>query len=866
MSSFRCGFLILFVVMLKPFGVCRAQTANAAEELTAYCKSGEIPETWQRTFADLRAESAESRRKAAIHVLKLLDQSLKDEESGKAPWRATPYWGSSGENPARKFRQQVVQQLKEPSVEVIPVLRWLLYQEKVPSSAVAAAQALIKVQGKEADALLADLATAPHPNQLVAVLAIGQIVKRKSPVPSERLSALATHHRAEIRKAASAVAKDLKLASPKPFDPVAAMTSPPIEEMMEQFSGLILDVPPRKAEFVVVTTTTYYQDDTTAQTREDRGWLLKQNDKTFQVLTRFGTVKSYQEQRKPSRADDRSWSTTCTFTRIPIREEVNRVVTLRKNGDPASKLSEYGGLSGQFEGRGAGFSEFLLAYWLCTSEQNELAAKILFPALDTLYLDHQAVDIVRDGMGRLHGHRMLVAFVGDRDYDATLAQAEVIKKRLSGTRFDKVARELTRQIPKRRDDFKELILPSSLDWTELQKDLSRENQIDYLCRRLRLLNGFQWGQPARVSLRDSQTLEPNGLTDNASYGLDRGKTPVINPLVELEALNPTVADIPAIAPYLRDDWFLLAVGYFRDFHPSRTLQRTRPLYVAIINNAARQEICSVRDLDSMSELDLDREIQRIVQWAVDNVGKNEATLLLDAVNAAHKEGMRWYYIKDKAERLAELKVEAALPTMRAYLIAENTNQFDIASILRLCRMIDAKMVQEDAEKYLDHAHIWVRLEAALILWKTDHSPASRNVILEILKNATSHDLLNRQIPQAVEALLEDGSFESRKLAANVFASKAMTSLIGSHNRPRIVRMFNEAEVNDGYYFYLDLLRAKGHHVETYAREVLEELGPNGQHRDVLAEKNSDKPDLVVAAAERWLKAQIAGNGFRWYRR
>src|SRR5207237_1273919 len=59
-------------------------------------------------------------------------------------------------------------------------------------------------------------------------------------------------------------------------------------------------------------------------------------------------------------------------------------------------------------------------------------------------------------------------------------------------------------------------------------------------------------------------------------------------------LNLTRADIPRLAPYLRDDWYMLAVGFWRDFHPSRYLETTRPIVAALINRLARRDLCKVR--------------------------------------------------------------------------------------------------------------------------------------------------------------------------------------------------------------------------------------------------------------------------------
>ena len=76
------------------------------------------------------------------------------------------------------------------------------------------------------------------------------------------------------------------------------------------------------------------------------------------------------------------------------------VAALRAAGDPEFELSEAGGLTGQFQGRGVKLYEILLGHWLYANEQYELAAQVLLPALDTLHTDAHLVDTARDHLGR----------------------------------------------------------------------------------------------------------------------------------------------------------------------------------------------------------------------------------------------------------------------------------------------------------------------------------------------------------------------------------------------------------------------------------------------------------------------------------
>ena len=159
---------------------------------------------------------------------------------------------------------------------------------------------------------------------------------------------------------------------------------------------------------------------------------------------------------------------------------------LQRQGDQGFNLSERGGLTGQFQGHGASLYEVLLGQWLYATGRFDLAAAIILPALDTLYMDEHLVGITSVALGDIYGYQMLTAFVGDRDYDRTLALARVLVDHCQKTRFSEYARRLAAEIPRRRDDFKTLTLPTPPEWTEKKKTMPRVEQIQFLCDRLRV--------------------------------------------------------------------------------------------------------------------------------------------------------------------------------------------------------------------------------------------------------------------------------------------------------------------------------------------------------------------------------------------
>src|SRR6266404_2404459 len=137
----------ILLLSMSSFGLARQPGEPAlASELQAYYEKGTQP-GWAGAIKKLTAENADQRAGAARYLVALLDQAQKDELSGKAPWRATPFWGSSGENPARNLRKEISDTLATApaSVATLAVIRWYVNHEKVARFQETAAQALDKV-------------------------------------------------------------------------------------------------------------------------------------------------------------------------------------------------------------------------------------------------------------------------------------------------------------------------------------------------------------------------------------------------------------------------------------------------------------------------------------------------------------------------------------------------------------------------------------------------------------------------------------------------------------------------------------------------------------------------------------------------
>ena len=111
--------IVLSVWTLAEAGEEKAQVAG---ELKEYYASGKAPK-WRGALRRLSSDDPAQSAQAASYLTALLDQALEDELSGVAPWRATPFWGSSGENPARELRRYIAEDLArtKPAPAAVPV-------------------------------------------------------------------------------------------------------------------------------------------------------------------------------------------------------------------------------------------------------------------------------------------------------------------------------------------------------------------------------------------------------------------------------------------------------------------------------------------------------------------------------------------------------------------------------------------------------------------------------------------------------------------------------------------------------------------------------------------------------------------------
>jgi hypothetical protein len=791
---------------------------SVREELASYYQTSKMPGSWDASLKNVASANGEDRRKAAAHLVELMEQSWQDEKSGKAPWLATPYWGGPMENPARNLRGSIVAALKEtpPAPETLPVIQWLLRNEPQMRLQETVAGVLGKINGKAADDYRRELVLEPHPNAIVMGMVLAQLGQRKVAVPLDRLKDLCHHHRQLIRDNARKLNQALNGPDPGPFDPIQAFKSPAVRKTFDDLQALLIDLPAKDADFVELTIR-YVEKDEVKRSDKVLGWLLKQDKNEVTIYSPYGGHNTYRDKEKtkirvgkPIEGGYQSWeievTTSVTVAKHGIAGYVKEIADIRAEGNKDFGLSPRGALTGQFQGQGASLPEVILTAWLDRAGKPDIAASILLPALDTLYEDRHIVEMARHRMGDLFGHRMLIAFVGDRDYEQALKLARTLAQHYPATQFYEYAKRLAAELPRRRDDFATLKLPTPMEWQELKKQLSRAEQIDYLCQRMHLINFDTWGK---------QYAEPLGMDNNAARSLREGKTALINPLTELngpwnfqpqiedntrpKGMDLTLKDVPQLSKYLKDNWFILVVYYWRDFHPNRDLSNTRDEFASVINKIARRDVCKIADWEKRAPAEIDQEIERINRWAVANAHKSKVELTLDALDESMAAGVSWRNMSEYVEWLLNEKERRAYKAMQRILELDNTPASDKAQVLQTYIQYDPSQAKDLAPKYLDHKEESVRFRAALIAFQTGEKVKSPEVLGELLENWGPAYLSK----MAVELLLQNGSEPSRRQVLRIFKCKNLSSV--SNERAAIMGMCAKSGMVEPYKYYLKQL-------------------------------------------------------------
>jgi hypothetical protein len=873
----RIAVTILVFASSAMSASCLPPTDELKAEFKQYYERNGYPKSWTAARNDLSAADEKKWKPATEKLIAVLEQAKADEADGTSPWRATPYWGDSAENPARDLRESLLRDLiRQPAKPAaVPLVRWYVFQEPVRGYQTGAMQALKPITTPEANALRMEILKTRPENAWVLATALQQAREQKLSVSDEVLTEFARHHRASIRTIAAEWLKAEKKTVPG-FDAARALQTDPAKKIVEQLTRLWPDIPAADA-IPLSYREEYLRDDGKTVVSSEFVWPMSESKKELKIIDLHGRYQTYDlstRNTSPKKARETTWRTGPA----DIEAEVKAIAELRAKGNPDFALSAQGGLTGQFEGNGPSLKELLLGIWLYRANRHELAATLLLPAFDSTDSDDAVVDIARQQLAIVYGQEMLDQFTYRRNYSEALRLALLTEKLYPRTTYSRHARRLARELPLRKDDFQTLSLPTAKEWATLKPTLSREKQIDYLCERLRLLNCFQHGQPGGVNYYDTQFKEPG------THWREDKATAVINPLSELagdpgdewqkrpetDGLKLTLDDVPTLAAHLKDDWTMVMVSYWRSFHPSRELHYTRQVIARLIHRLAKQDLCRVNEMARMSPKEIEAHILAIQTWAREHRGRSEADLHVEALEKAIREDERWPWNAEyNANALVELKDRRVIAPTLKFLERKEIDNYDFSLVIRGVAPFDPAAFRTHALKMLEFRDTHDQLWGACLLIAADEPKIAFDKIEALVSPTESSGVWNWRY--ALEVLLAAKNNRAKSLIAKIVSSKRLLEPPGEHSSWKLRQDFVPKLYNGGYReeilkFYDVLLDdntpglfgadkefRKNH---GYAAEVLEFLRDSDETLRTLADKPGE-PREKIPALKKWIATRLA---------
>jgi len=631
---------------------------------------------------------------------------------------------------------------------------------------------LTRIPGDRADDLISGEVTDPHGDYRMVEAAVNEATKRSVSISRNLLLTYAFSDRFSLARAVHALNDSLGYAPLAPFDSTQTIKSPGMAKLMSRIDSLAVDDIPATAPYVRLQYTDVWPHLATKQDQVS-GWMLEESERSYSLYNPSGYLID----------GDWSDSTRDVLGGLLYTQSVKELPI--SYDEEAQRIQQEGFWHPPFASKEFGtpqLYEINLARWLYHDGPTGSAAKIVFPMIERYPNDEALLETAREKYGNLVGYRMLQAFVGDRDYDEAMRLATIILAKYPNTLLAKDAAGLLDQLPKRMNDFKELSLPTPAEWAELQRQLSREQQIGYMLERLRLIN-------VDCSLTD-QYREPRGLSQNATYFLRPGSTRVVSPLdvlwrgsqSEME-LNLEVRDLLQIIPYLSEDWYILEVQFPSDWGPSVSevgLARCSYYLGFIINNAAGEDIFSHNEFWKLEGEEKAAYIDGLMAWTRQNMSKTPDELLCERIAKAD--------VRDNLHvRLMQLTCGGSVAGILDIVDPDTLSADDILRVLGYTSellaaargwptAVPAEYLAPFAGEVLDRPERNIRLETGRVLLEAGDPRGA-----EVLRQAINESELTPQTMKYLGYLLREGDSQAKAIADHLLpgAKKALARNLSS---------------------------------------------------------------------------------------
>lgn len=403
--------------------------------------------------------------------------------------------------------------------------------------------------------------------------------------------------------------------------------------------------------------------------------------------------------------------------------------------------------------------QILVASWL--KQLNSSSANLVINEFQE-QLNYKLDTMLVHFFGNLYYNELLVAFASNRDRITALKFGRHLSQSMfrDFLYFDQV-NLLTDQLNNRPEDFISFNLPDSLSWIDIQKNLTRNERIEYLLDRLRLLNCDQPGQPAWINYRDIQTsISFSQIMDDPQVsdfykGLE--KYAVINPFNELLKMDIQIDELPIFLPYLKSKEFITSYEYWRDFSSHRTLHPVAGVVLSLIYEITDKKFVKQNFFD-LSDNQKDLQIQKIQKWITENSNRSSTDRIKEILLSSND----WGEFKNAMYEGAQLKIDELFK-----ILSDRIGDFDSfdwpspdGSITELMMKVGTSENIDQMTRLLQSEDEWVRLWSSLFFIEFDPT--------------------NEQAIQTLREVLDSGDGQS-------YYPRAIPILLQSEN-PRLLRM------------------------------------------------------------------------------
>ena len=309
----------------------------------------------------------------------------------------------------------------------------------------------------------------------------------------------------------------------------------------------------------------------------------------------------------------------------------------------------------------------------------------------------------------------------------------------------------------------------------------------------------------------------------------------------------TIADIPMLAPYLKDDYYELIVSFWRDFAADRYLGTTRGDVGQIIDGLAHADICQMEKFSAMSDAEQDEQIKKIIAWAEANKNKTDEQLVIERVQAEIDHKADWRQVEGYVEQLAKAKNPRALGFVEHYLADPNQDAWSVPTMLDDVQLLDKEKAVGWARKFLAHKDARLRLHSALMVLEAGDKQAAIPIIATTLPVGSEREF-GTLAYKAANELLDIATPDANSAAATILTNPDFHRPdpfedFQNASRPKIIARLAKAGHPEGFKIYLTLLDVKGNQ---FGQAGYGEPPAKQAVTEILDSFGKDDPDLGKA--------------------